>query len=136
MSRYTFQSQLSQCQHCVCSRQTSPSRLLIRLHFKIRRPPRGETDYSEHERRGKKGAELVGISSHVIYCMTIISLTMAYNTSDVSYCMAGTGTWGTCHHDCFLSNFTRHLWYLGKLRWWLQRSPHTDQYHDHCNTPT
>ena len=131
MSRYTFQSQPSQCQQSVCSRQTSPPRLLIRLHFKIRRQPRGETDYSQHERPGKKGAELVGISSHVIYCITIISLTMgaSYNTSDVSYCMAGTGTsWGTCHHDGFLSNFTRHLSYLGKLWWWLQRSPHTSHW--------
>ena len=95
MSRYTFQSQPSQCQQSVCSRQTSPPRLLIRLHFKIRRQPRGETDYSQHERPGKKGAELVGISSHVIYCITIISLTMgaSYNTSDVSYCIAWPSTW-------------------------------------------
>ena len=43
----------------------------------------------------------------------------SYNTynSDVSYCIANAGAWVTWHHDSFLSNFTRHLWYLGKLSW-------------------
>ena len=117
-----------------------PPQVVDKTSFQDKKPPWGESDYSEHERRGKNGAELVGISCYLLYYLLlwVLLITLITVMFLIVSPMPVPGVPGTMTVFYQTLHVISGTWvsYHGDDRDQLTPRTHTDHYHDHCNTPT